>query len=67
MYRLINGSTDLLPKTKSVSWNSDADTFGTQLTFESTVGIAEGAVISLYSDTKELFRGVIIKCTISAK
>lgn len=63
MYRLINGKIDLLPKTDSVSWNSDAGTFGTQLNFESTVGLADGAVISLYNDTKELFRGVIIKKT----
>lgn len=60
MYRLISGGVDLLPNSNNVSWSSDKDTLGTQLSFESTVSIGRGAVVSLFSDPKELFRGVVI-------
>ena len=59
-YKLMYKTVDLLPFSNSVSWNSDIDTLGTQLTFESVKDVEVGAVISLFINNKEYFRGVVI-------
>lgn len=61
MYKLITANTDILYNSKSLAWSSDMDTLGTQLTFESIKDLYEGQVVSLFNDSKELIRGIIIK------
>lgn len=63
MYKLITNSIDIINSSNNISWSSDSDTLGTQLTFESIKNLSEGAVVSLYNNSKEIFRGVIIKKT----
>lgn len=63
MYKLVTSNTDIIYNSNSLSWSSDTDTLGTQLTFESIKNLLEGAVVSLFNDSKELIRGVIIKKT----
>lgn len=62
-YKLMYKSVDLMPFSNNVSWNSDADTLGTQLTFECVKDIDEGSVINLFINGSEYFRGVIINKT----
>ena len=61
MYKLITGNSDIMYSSNSVSWQSDVDTLGSQITFESMKDLFEGAVVSLFSDKRELIRSVIIK------
>lgn len=63
MYRLISGGVDLLLKSNNVSWSSNIDTLGSQLTFNSIASVGRGAVVSLFNDDLELFRGVVIERT----
>lgn len=63
MYKLITNSIDIINSSNNISWSSDSDTLGIQLTFESIKNLSEGAVVSLYNNSKEIFRGVIIKKT----
>lgn len=63
MYKLITNSIDIINSSNNISWSSDSDTLGTQLTFESIKNLSEGSVVSLYNNSKEIFRGVIIKKT----
>jgi len=63
MYKLITENTDILYNSNSISWNSDIDTLGTQLSFESIKDLYEGAVVSLFSGSRELIRSVIIDKT----
>lgn len=63
MYKLITLNKDIINKSNSISWSSDVDTLGTQLSFESLESLGRGQVVSLFNDNYELFRGVIIKRT----
>ncbi|WP_061313876.1 3D domain-containing protein [Clostridium botulinum] len=60
MFRLVTNRVDILPYSNNLSWESNADTLGTQLTFDTIKDLAEGQVVSLYESDNELIRGVII-------
>lgn len=62
-YNLMYKTVDLMPFSNNISWNSDADTLGTQLSFECVKDIDEGSVINLFINGVEYFRGVIINKT----
>jgi len=61
MYKLITNNAEILYNSNGISWSSDTNTLGTQLSFESIKDLFEGQVVSLFSDSRELIRGVIIK------
>lgn len=61
MYKLIAKNIDILPKSNNVSWSSDIDTLGTELSFDSLYDLAEGTVVSLVINNKEYLRTMIIK------
>ena len=63
MFKLITNYTDILPYSENLSWSSNSDTLGTQLSFDSIKDLAEGQVVSLYESDKELIRAVVIKKT----
>ncbi len=60
MFRLVTNRVDILPYSNNLSWESNADTLGTQITFDTIKDLAEGQVVSLYESNNELIRGVII-------
>lgn len=60
MFRLVTNRVDILQYSNNLSWESNADTLGTQLTFDTIKDLAEGQVVSLYESDNELIRGVII-------
>ena len=64
MYKLVCNGSDIIYNSNTLNWNSDTDTLGTQLSFESIKDLQEGIIISLFNDNKELIRGIIIKKTI---
>ena len=64
MYKLICNGSDIIYNSNTLSWNSDTDTLGTQLSFDTIKDLKEGMVVSLFNDKKELIRGIIIKKTI---
>lgn len=61
MYRVVFNGVDILKKSNNTSWNSDTDTLGMQVTFDSLVNLTEGSIISFLISSKEYFRGIIIK------
>lgn len=61
MYNLYVNGIDILPKSNNISWSSDKDTLGADLSFDSLYNIAEGAVVSLYINNKEYLRAIIVK------
>lgn len=61
MYKLIVNNTNILPRSGNLSWSSDIDTLGTELSFESLFNLAEGSIVSLFINNKEYFRGIIVK------
>lgn len=61
MYKLIAGGIDILSKSNNLSWNSDIDTLGIELSFDSLYSLPEGIVTSLYINNKEYTRGIVIK------
>ncbi len=60
MFKLVTNRVDILPCSNNLSWESNADTLGTQLTFDTIKDLAEGQVVSLYESDTELIRGIII-------
>ena len=63
MYKLITDGTDIMYNSNNLSWSSSEDTLGIQLTFDTVKDLYEGQVVSLFSDDKEVIRGIIIKKT----
>lgn len=61
MYRIIFNGMNILAKSNNISWSSDTDTLGMQVTFDSLVNLTEGSIISFLISNKEYFRGIIIK------
>ena len=61
MYKLIVQNADIINDCENITWNSDSDTLGTQLSFETIKEFPTGSVVQLYNDSKELFRGIAIK------
>lgn len=61
MYKIIVENTDIINYCNNITWNNDADTLGTQLNFDSIKDIAVGSVVSLFNESREIFRGIAIK------
>lgn len=61
MYKIIVNNIDIINYCNSIGWNSDSDSLGTQLSFDSIKEIPTGTVVQLYNDDNEIFRGVAIK------
>lgn len=59
MHKLIVGGVDILPKSNNLGWKSDADTLGTELSFDSLYNLPEGTVNSLYINDKEYIRAIV--------
>lgn len=60
IFKLITKNADILYNSNNISWNSDIDTLGTQLTFDSIKDLCEGQAVSLYEGDSELIRGIVI-------
>lgn len=58
--KVITSNVDISNFSNNYSWTNDTDTLGTQLTFDSIKNIPDSAVISLYLNGAEYFRGVVI-------
>lgn len=61
MYKLFANKINILPKSNSISWSSDIDTLGNELSFESLIDLNEGTIVSLYINNKEYLRTIIVK------
>lgn len=59
-YKLLVNSTNVLDKTNNITWTSNADSFGVELSFDSLYNLPTGAIVSLYINNKEHFRGIIL-------
>jgi hypothetical protein len=61
MYKLLVNNIDILPKSNNLGWNSDIDTLGTELSFDSLYNIPEGTVVSIHINNNEHIRAVVVK------
>lgn len=61
MYNLITNNVDILPVANNLSWKSDIDTLGTELSFDSLYNLAEGSIVSLYVNNNEFIRTIVVK------
>ena len=61
MFKLITKNADIINNTNNISWSSDIDTLGTQLTFDTIKDLSEGQVVSLWQDSDEIIRGIVIR------
>lgn len=61
MYEIIVNSVDIIAYCNNIGWNSDADSLGTQLSFDSIKEIITGSVVQLFNDDIEIFRGIALK------
>ncbi|KZL93560.1 XkdQ/YqbQ family protein [Clostridium magnum] len=52
---------DILPKCNNVTWSFDKDTFVSDLNFDSLYDLPESMHISLFKDSRPVWRGMIIK------
>lgn len=60
LIKVVTSNVDISNFSNNYSWTNDTDTLGTQLTFDSIKNIADSAVVSLYFNGAEYFRGVVI-------
>lgn len=58
--KVVTSNVDISNFSNNYSWTNDTDTLGTQLTFDSIKNIADSAVVSLYFNGAEYFRGVVV-------
>ncbi|AQS09689.1 hypothetical protein CLOBY_18200 [Clostridium saccharobutylicum] len=63
MYKLIVNNEDIIKYSNNIGWNSDSDSLGTQLSFDSIKEIVTGTVVQLFNDSTEIFRGIALKPT----
>lgn len=63
MYKIIVNNTNIIDYCNNITWNSDSDSLGTQLTFDSIKSIPTGTVVQLFNDNTEIFRGITFKPT----
>lgn len=59
MFKLITDKSDILYNSDNLSWSSDIDTLGTQLSFDSIKDLYYGQVVSLWETDTELIRGIV--------
>lgn len=63
IYRLQVNSVNVSDRTDEVTWTSSSDSFSVELSFKSLYNLPLGAVVSLYLEGKEHFRGMILNKT----
>ncbi len=63
MYKLMVNGVDIINDSNTITWSSDSDSLGTQLSFDSIKEIPTGTVVQLFNDDVEIFRGVTLKPT----
>jgi len=63
MYKLIVNNQDIINFSDNITWNSNSDSLGTQLSFESIKEIPTGTVVQLFNTDTEIFRGIALKPT----
>ncbi|NFO89155.1 hypothetical protein FDC58_17755 [Clostridium botulinum] len=63
MYKLVTDNIDIMYNSNNIQWNTDTDTLGTQMSFDTIKDLYEGQVVSLFSDDRELVRGIIVEKT----
>lgn len=61
MYKIIVQNTNIINDCENITWNSDSDTLGTQLSFDTIKEFQAGSVVQFFNDSKELFRGITLK------
>lgn len=61
MYNLYAKGVDILAKSNNITWTSDIDTLGTELSFDSLYDLPEGAIVSMYINKKEFIRAIVVK------
>ncbi len=61
MYKLICKNTDILLRSNNITWSSDIDTLGIQLSFDSLYNLSEGSIVSLWTNNKEHLRTIVVK------
>jgi hypothetical protein len=61
MHKLIANGIDILPYSNNLSWASDEDALGIELSFGSLYNLIEGTIVSLYVNNKEYIRTIVIK------
>ncbi|WP_171773637.1 XkdQ/YqbQ family protein [Clostridium beijerinckii] len=61
MYRLMVNGINIINDSDNITWNSDSDSLGTQLSFDSIKEILTGTVVHLFNDDIEIFRGITLK------
>ena len=54
---------DTLPQSNSISWGSDKDTLGVELSFNSLIDLKEGTILRFKIDRKLVFMGIVVKKT----
>ncbi|MFW2490965.1 XkdQ/YqbQ family protein [Clostridium chromiireducens] len=63
IYKLVTKGADILIKSNNISWGTDSQTLGSQLSFDSLHSLSMGQVVSFFIDGYEVFRGTVVKCT----
>lgn len=59
MFKLVTNNTDILNNSNNLSWSSDIDTLGTQISFDTIKNLEYGQVVSLWETDTELIRGIV--------
>lgn len=62
-YKLVSQGQDILLKSNNISWGTDSQTLGSNLSFDSLHNLHMGQIVSFYINNFEVFRGAIIQCT----
>ena len=58
LYELV--ANNILSKSNNISWTSDSDSLGIQLSFDSLVDLKQGTIVSLFINNKEIFRTSVL-------
>lgn len=61
MLSLYYNNVNILPKSNNLTWSSDSDNFGIELTFDSLYDLDEGGGITLWDNNKKFFEGIIVR------
>lgn len=59
MFKLVTNKSDILYNSNNLSWDSDIDTLGTLLSFDTIKDLYYGQVVSLWETDTELIRGIV--------
>jgi hypothetical protein len=59
MYKVFVNNIDISNKVSNIAYSTDIDTVGTTLTFDTIYNVAEGNIISLVENNKEIIRAIV--------